>query len=77
MEYDFFDALYDAKIPQRVKDLIDDFTAEVEGIDDGLRAVGRVLWEKAFEEGRQEGYKDYEEWEDERELHRHLNRQFL
>lgn len=77
MEYDFFDALYDAKMPQRVKDLIDDFSAEIEGVDDGLRAIGEQIWEKAFEAGREQGARDYEEWQDEQELHRHLNRQFL
>lgn len=63
MEYDFFDVLYETRMPQRVKDLIDDFSAEVEGVDDGLRAVGKVIWEKAFEAGCYQGAEDYKAWE--------------
>lgn len=46
-----------------MKDLIDDFSAEVEGVDDGLRAVGKVIWEKAFEAGCYQGAEDYKAWE--------------
>lgn len=77
MDYDFWDAFYETQMPQRVKDLIDDFSAEIDGVADGLRAVGKVIWEKAFEEGREQGFKDYEDWQGEQELHRHLNKQFL
>lgn len=51
--YNFFEALEEAKVPTKVKDLIDNFASEIDGVEDGLATIGEFIWEKAFEAGQQ------------------------
>lgn len=57
--YGFFDALEEAKVPTRVKDLIDNFASKIDGVEDGLITIGEFIWEKAFEAGRQDATPDF------------------